>query len=81
MTSQAVEQIFGEEESGEPADFGCVAKWCEGEVFADKYIRNNVSRHLVGAGLGGELHKPLGNPNWAAKRLCTGTVDVFELVL
>lgn len=58
------------------SSFAC-RDWCKDEVFKDEYIRNNVSRHLVGAKLGTELLCLLRNPKWTANRLRAG--ELFQL--
>ncbi|CAN8065351.1 unnamed protein product [Agarophyton chilense] len=65
----------------DPTDYRSSVKcrdWTKDDIFNEDYIRDNVSRHLVGAGLGEELHCLLMNPKWTAKRLCLGEILQLE---
>lgn len=61
-------RLLNKETDANQSFFGRRERWGE-DLFSDEYMRNNVSRHLLSAGLPIELYKLLTNPKWAAERL------------
>ncbi|CDF35626.1 WD40-repeat containing protein [Chondrus crispus] len=44
-------------------------RWAKDDIFEDDYVRNNVSRHLLGAGHVVDLSELLTDPEWVVRRL------------
>lgn len=54
------------------------SRWAVNQIFEDQYVRQNVCRHIVGAGRASELGDLVLDPEWAVKRLVAGEIFGLE---